>query len=134
MRVDLQRLHIRTSLIASALILGVTASEAQYALAPTPVLDPRSLNGELRLSGYVSVRETIRRDSSTFSINQARITATAAPREFVMVKVQGNLAALGRSSGDTIPGFFVTDAYVQLMPPNEWRRFDGIRPTVILGQ
>src|SRR5688572_4604294 len=108
MRVDLQHLRIRTSLIATAFIIGATASEAQYPLAPSPVLDPRAFSGELHLSGYVSVRETIRRDSSTFSINQARVTVTAAPSEFAMVKVQGNLAALGRNSGDTLPGFVVT--------------------------
>ena len=134
MRVDLQRLHIRTSFIATAFIVGATASEAQYPLAPSPVLDPRAFSGELHLSGYVSVRETIRRDSSTFSINQARVTLTAAPSEFAMAKVQGNLAALGRNSGDTIPAFVVTDAYVQLMPPNEWRPLGGIRPSVIIGQ
>ncbi len=134
MRVDLQHLRIRTSLIATAFILGATASEAQYPLAPSPVLDPRASSGELHLSGYVSVRETIRRDSSTFSITQARITVTAAPSEFAMVKVQGNFAALGRSGSDTVPGVVVTDAYVQLMPPNEWRPLGGIRPSVIIGQ
>jgi hypothetical protein len=134
MRVDLQHLHIRTSLIATAFIITATASQAQYPLAPSPVLDPRAFSGALHLSGYVAIRETIRRDSSTFSINQARVTATAAPSEFAMVKVQGNLAALGRNSGDTLPGFVVTDAYVQLMLPNERRPFGGIRPSLIIGQ
>lgn len=119
--------------MVTAFVISAKASEAQYPLVPSPVLDPRPLNGELRVSGYVALRETIRRDSSTFSINQARVTLTAAPTGFATVKVQGNLAALGRSSGDTIPGFVVTDAYVQLAPRNE-RTLGGIRPTVILGQ
>lgn len=134
MRVDLRHLLLRTSLIVIAFVTGAKASRAQYPLTPSPVLDPRLLDGNLRLSGYLSVRETIRRDSSTFSINQARITVTAAPTRFAMVKVQGNLAALGRSSGDTIPGFVVSDAYAQLAPPNEWGALGGIRPILILGQ
>jgi hypothetical protein len=134
MRVDLRHVLLRTSLIVTAFVTGAEASKAQYPLAPSPVLDPRTFRDELRLSGYVSVRETIRRDSSTFSINQARITVTAAASEFAMVRVQGNLAALGRSSGDTVPGFVVTDAYAQLAAPNDWSSLGGIRPTVILGQ
>jgi hypothetical protein len=134
MRVGLRHLRVRTSLIATALIVTATAAEAQYPLAPSPVIDPQTLGGELRLSGYVSVRETLRGDSSMFSLNQARITVTAAPRAFAIVKVQGNLAGLGRSSGDTIPGFVVTDAYVQLAPPNEWRSVGRLRPAVIVGQ
>lgn len=134
MRVGLRHLSARTSLVvATALVIAAEPSEAQYPLAPSPVLD-RLPTGELHLSGYVSVRETIRRDSSTFSINQARITMTGAPTGFAMVKLQGNLAALGRSSGDTIPGFVVTDANVQLAPPNEWKLVAHVRPTVILGQ
>ena len=112
---------------------GARTSQAQYPLAPSPVLDARPLNGGLRVSGYVSVRETIRSDSSTFSINQARITLTAAATDFVTVKVQGNLAALGRSAGDTIPGFVVTDAFAQLGLPNE-RTVGGVRPSLIVGQ
>ncbi len=133
MRVDLRHLLFRTSLIAIAFVTGAKAVAAQYPLVPSPVLDPGLLRGEVRLGGYVSIRETIRRDSSTFNVNQARITVTVAPADFATVKLQGNLAALGRSTGDTIPGFVVTDAYVQLAPPNE-RAIGGIRPTVILGQ
>lgn len=133
MRVDLRHLLFRTSLIAIAFVTGAKAVAAQYPLVPSPVLDPGLLRGEVRLGGYVSIRETIRRDSSTFNVNQARITVTVAPSDFATVKLQGNLAALGRSSGDTVPGFVVTDAYVQLAPPNE-RTIGGIRPTLILGQ
>ena len=135
MRVGLRHLSARTSLVvATALVSAVEPSEAQYPLAPSPVLDSRTFGRELSLTGYISVRETFRSDSSTFSINQARVTVTAAPTTFAVVKVQGNLAALGRSSGDTVPGFVVTDAYAQLTPPNEWTGLGGLRPTVILGQ
>ncbi len=133
MRVGLRHLPICTFLIVTAFVTGASASQAQYPLAPSPVLDPRPLNGGLRVSGYVSVRETIRSDSSTFNINQARITLTAAATDFVTAKVQGNLAALGRSSGDTVPGFVVTDAFAQLALPNE-RTVGGVRPSLIVGQ
>ncbi|HJR66203.1 MAG TPA: porin [Gemmatimonadaceae bacterium] len=133
MRVDLRLPLFRTSPIVIAFVIGARALGAQYPLVPSPVLDPGILRGEVRLGGYVSIRETIRRDSSTFNVNQARITVTVAPSDFATVKLQGNLAALGRTTGDTIPGFVVTDAYVQLAPPNE-RTIGGIRPTVILGQ
>jgi hypothetical protein len=135
MRVALRHLFARTSLVvATALVSTFEPSAAQYPLAPSPVIDRQALDGDMRLSGYVSVRETIRGDSSTFSINQARVTVTAAATTFAIVKVQGNLAALGRSSGDTIPGFVVTDAYAQLTPPNEWTSLGGLDPTVIIGQ
>ena len=132
MRVGLRHRRILTFLLVTACVTGANASEAQYPLTPSPLLDPR-LNGDIRLSGYVSVRETIRRDSSTFALNQARLTLTAEVTDFATVKLQGNLAALGRATGDTIPGFVVTDAYVQLAPPNEWT-VRGIRPSVIIGQ
>ena len=135
MRVGLRHLSARTSLVVAMTLVGVLEpSEAQYPLAPSPVIDARPPVGELRLSGYVSVRETIRDDSSTFSVNQARITVTAAATSFVAVKMQGNLAALGRSAGDTIPAFVVTDAYAQLTLPNERGGSDALRPTVIVGQ
>ena len=133
MRVGLRHRRILTSLLVTAFVTGANASEAQYPLTPSPLLNPRLLDGDIRLSGYVSVRETIRRDSSTFTINQARLTLTARATDFATVKLQGNLAALGRATGDTIPGFVVTDAYVQLAPPNE-RTVRGIRPSVIIGQ
>ncbi|HJU69443.1 MAG TPA: porin [Gemmatimonadaceae bacterium] len=120
--------------MATALVIAAEPSEAQYPLAPSPVLDAQRFTRDLSLSGYVSVRETIRGDSSTFSINQARVTVMAAPTDFATVKVQGNLAALGRSSGDTVPGFVVTDAYAQLTPPHAWRSLGGFRPSIIFGQ
>ena len=121
-------------MVAAALVVGADASLAQYPLAPSPVLDPQSVTSDLSIGGYLSVRETIRRDSSTFAVNRARVTLQIAPRDFVIVRVQSDLAALGRTSGDTVPGFVLTDAYVQLAPPNGSPRLGSIRPRLILGQ
>ena len=121
-------------MVAAALVVGADASLAQYPLAPSPVLDPRAFTSDLSIGGYLSVRETIRRDSSTFAVNRARVTLQIAPRDFVIVRVQSDLAALGRTSGDTVPGFVLTDAYVQLAPPNGWRPLGSVRPRLILGQ
>ena len=135
MRVGLRHPSARTSLVvAGALVIATAQSQAQYPLAPSPVLDPELFSRDLTLSGYVSVRETLRGDSSTFALNRARFTVQVAPTDFVLVRVQSDLAALGRTSGDTVPGFALTDAYAQLTPPNGWRLPAAIRPTLILGQ
>lgn len=52
-------------MVAAALGVGAKASLAQYPLAPSPVLDPRLFTGDLSVSGYLSVRETIRQNSSS---------------------------------------------------------------------
>ena len=135
MRVGLRHRSARTSLVvAIALIIASARSQAQYPLAPSPVLDPQLFNHALSLSGYISVRETIRGDSSTFALNRARFTIQGAPADFVVLRVQSDLAALGRTSGDTVPGFALTDAYAQLAPPNARRPSASIRPTLIVGQ
>ena len=124
----------RQLIIGTVLVLGARPCRAQYPLMPSPVLDPRLVTSELRISGYVSVRETIRRDSSTFAVNRARVTLQIAPLDFVAVRVQSDLAALGRTSGDTVPGFALTDAYIQIRPPHEAQAPSRIRPRLILGQ
>jgi hypothetical protein len=135
MTVILRRRGAGTSLmVAAALVIGAEASVAQYPLAPSPVLDPRLFTSDLTIGGYLSVRETIRRDSSTFAVNRARVTLQIAPRDFVIVRVQSDLAALGRTSGDTVPGFVLTDAYLQLSPPNGSRPLGPVHPRLILGQ
>jgi hypothetical protein len=120
--------------VGIAVVLAAARSDAQYPLAPSPVLDPQLFSRELSLGGYVSVRETIRGDSSTFALNRARFTVQVAPTDFALLRVQSDLAALGRTSGDTVPGFALTDAYAQLNPPNGWRLPASIRPALILGQ
>lgn len=124
----------RRLITGAALVFGARPCLAQYPLAPSPVLDPTLFTSDLTISGYLSVRETIRRDSSTFAVNRARVTLQIAPRDFVVVRVQSDLAALGRTSGDTVPGFVLTDAYLQLSPPNGSRPLGVVRPRLILGQ
>ena len=124
----------RYLMVTAALVIGTGGSMAQYPLAPSPVLDPGAFSREVNLSGYLSVRETIRRDSSTFAVNRARITLQVLPATFVMLRLQSDYAALGRTVGDTVPGFVITDAYVQLSAPNSWRVPAGFRPTLIVGQ
>jgi hypothetical protein len=121
-------------LAIATLVICTNAAGAQYPLLPSPRIDPGTVTQDPHLSGYLSFRETVRRDSSTFTINQARLTATVAPADFAIVKLQGNLAALGRTSGDTVPGFVLTDAYVQVSPPNGRVSLGGVHPTVIIGQ
>jgi hypothetical protein len=107
---------------------------AQYPLAPSPVLDSRMFSRDVAFNGYLSVRETIRRDSMTFAVNRARLTVQVRPADFVVVRIQSDLAALGRTSGDTVPGFVLTDAFLQLSPPNKRQGPSSVHPTLILGQ
>jgi hypothetical protein len=118
----------------AALALGAGRSMAQYPLAPSPVLDSRMFTSDVAFNGYLSVRETIRRDSMTFAVNRARLGVHVRPGDFVVLRIQSDLAALGRTSGDTVPGFVLTDAYAQLSPPNNWRVSFGLHPALILGQ
>jgi hypothetical protein len=135
MNVGRRRLYAGRYLMATAaLVIGTRGSMAQYPLAPSPVLDPGMFSREVNFTGYLSVRETIRHDSSTFAVNRARLTLQVLPATFVVLRVQSDLAALGRTAGDTVPGFVLTDAYVQLSAPNSWRVPAGVRPTLILGQ
>ena len=135
MTLTLRRRGAGTSLmVAAALVVGAETSLAQYPLAPSPVLESQLVTNELKISGYLSVRETIRRDSATFAVNRARLTLQIAPLEFVVARVQADLASLGRTSGDSVPGFLLTDAYIQVSPPNEARPPGRIRPRLILGQ
>lgn len=88
---------------------------ARYPLAPSPVLDTRQLGTAPSFSGYLSVRETRRHDSTSFSLNRARLAVMAAPRPYLAVRVQAELSAAGRVARDsTVPSTVLTDAYVQL--------------------
>jgi hypothetical protein len=116
----------------TVLMAGAGDARTQYPLAPSPVLDRALVSGGALLTGYLSVRETLRRDSSTFAVNRARLTVQILPADFVALRIQSDLAAIGRASGDTVPGFALTDAYAQLGPPNQSRA--AFLPTLILGQ
>jgi len=122
--------------ITFALILQTTVGPPPYPLAPSPVLDLHSLSHEVRLSGYVSVRETLRRDTLTAVVNRARLTAQVRPAAFAAVRVQADFTATGLSRADTVPAILLTDAYVELVPP---RTLDAsgapaLHPALIIGQ
>ena len=107
---------------------------AQYPLAPTPVLDLSLLSAEPRFSGYVSIRETWRHDTSTFIINRARITVQTRPLSYAAVRIQTDLSAIGQSRGDTIPPIGLTDAFIQISPTDSAGWLRRLRPALIVGQ
>lgn len=125
------------SLAAVALALAVWTAPvaAQYPLAPTPVLPKDLFSRQLGFTGYVSVRQTLRDDTATFVVNRARITAHVLPVPFAALRVQVDFSAIGRASGDTIPAFTLTDAYVVLSLPNSLGWVPRLlRPALVAGQ
>lgn len=124
-------------LLALACILAsscVPPLAAQYPLAPTPVLDLSVLSPEPRFSGYVSVRQTWRDDTSTFVINRARVGVTTRPLAYAAVRIQADFSAIGQSRGDTIPPIALSDAYVQLSRNDSVGWMRHLRPALIVGQ
>jgi hypothetical protein len=121
-----------------ALIGAPTTLEAQYSVAPMPAMSTSSLTRDPHFNGYISVRETIRDDTMTFILHRARLTVAAMPAPFVALKVQADFATVGRttgSSGDTIPGLLITDAFIQLVPPDTASRITRmLRPALLIGQ
>ena len=118
------------------ILLVMQAAGAQYPLAPSPVLDVKSLTRELRLSGYVSVRQTLRRDTLTAIINRARLTAQVLPAPFAALRVQADFAATGLARADTVPAIVLTDAYIELVPPATIARTGtyALHPALVVGQ
>jgi hypothetical protein len=123
---------LRVILVAAALAPGALA--AQYPLTPSPALDFTRLSVTPRLGGYGAVRETLRSDTSTFSVSRARITVEVQPLPIAALRLQADFAATGRTAGDTIPSFALTDAYVQLSPRESSYAYQRFRPALILGQ
>ena len=123
-------------MVTPGLLLIVQAAGAQYPLAPSPVLDLHTLTRELRLSGYVSARETLRRDTLTAVINRARLTLQVLPAPFAALRVQADFAATGLARADTVPAIVLTDAYIQLVPPATLAATGAraLRPALIVGQ
>jgi hypothetical protein len=118
-----------------SLSFAASPALAQTPVNPTPVLSTGALTREPKLSGYISVRETIRDDTMTFIINRARIGVQALPASFAALKLQVDFSALGRTSGDTVPAVLITDAYVQLMPTDTGSRVvQLLRPALLIGQ
>jgi hypothetical protein len=122
--------------VTAGLLLVVQAVRAQYPLAPSPVVDLRTVTRELRLSGYVSARETLRRDTLTAVVNRARMPAQVLPAPFAAMRVQVDFAASGFARADTVPAIVLTDAYIELVPPATLARTGAhaLHPALIVGQ
>ncbi len=110
------------------------ALAAQYALAPSPPLDFTRLSTTLRLAGYVATRVAVRSDTSTFSVQRARLTAEIQPLPIAALRVQSDFAAIGRTTVDTVPSFTLADAYVQISPPESSSYSRRFRPALLIGQ
>lgn len=106
----------------------------QYPLAPSPPLDFTRLSTTLRLAGYVAGRGTFRSDTTTFTVSRARLTAEVQPLAVAALRVQADFAATGRTTEDTVPSFTLTDAYVQLSPPETSSFYRSLRPALLVGQ
>ncbi len=131
----LHRRWVAPASIALSLALATPPLEAQYSVAPSPVLSTGSLTADPRFAGYISVRETIRDDTMTFTLHRARFGVTALPAPFVALKLQADFATVGRTSGDTIPGILITDAYIQLAPTDTANRAVRLlHPALLIGQ
>ncbi len=121
--------------LALAIATTPTPARAQYPVNPTSVLSTGSLTRDPRLSGYISLRETVRDDTMTFTLHRARIGVQALPAPFVALRLQADLAAIGRTSGDTVPGILITDAFIQLAPPDTAHPMVRLlRPALLVGQ
>ena len=136
----MRRCPNRAGVLTGVLILlGTSTLAAQYALAPTPVLDLHALTPEVRLGGYVSVRGTERRDTVTVIVNRARVTAMARPAPYAAVRVQVDFTSVGRTTGttnDTVPAIALTDAFLQLVLPERpsGGGIAALHPALIVGQ
>ena len=120
--------------LGAASLVGAPA-RAQYPLAPSAVLDMASLSATPQLTGYVSFRETVRRDTSTFILNRARIAVQTRPLPWTAVRLQADFVAVGRSVSDTVPAFALTDGFVQFQPVDSTRGIvRALRPALLVGQ
>ena len=128
----------RGAIVALVIAAGPSSVAAQYPVAPMPAINIRALTDEPRISGYLSLRETLRSDTSMFTVNRARMAVQAAPAPFVGVRLQVDFAAIGRTTGargDTVPAIQVTDAFVQLgLPDSATRLEEMLRPALMIGQ
>jgi hypothetical protein len=131
--------RVRRAVLAAVLLLAVpAAAAAQYPLVPSPVIPLGTVSSSIKLSGYVSIRDTKHGDSTSFAVNRARLTAMIAPLPFLAVRVQGDFssAQTGKVSSDSsVHGFELTDAYVELAPPVvDSLKLGQFHPTLIVGQ
>lgn len=126
---------MKTAALATTLVAGVSAAaSAQYPLTPSPALDFTTLSNALTPSGYAAVRQTLLSDTNTFSIQRARFTVEARPVPIAAVRIQADFASLDSASGSFLPSFTLTDAYIQLSPPESSATYRRFRPALLVGQ
>ena len=104
---------------ASLAALVPDAAHAQHPLVPTPMIPLGTLSSSVKVGGYISVRDTKHGDSTSFSVNRARLTAMIAPLPYLAVRVQADFSGNqnGTVSDNSVHGFELTDAYVELAQP-----------------
>jgi hypothetical protein len=127
------------AIVAAFLFARVpAAAAAQYPLVPTPVLPLGTLSSSVKVSGYVSVRDTRHGDSTSFSVNRARLTAMMAPLPYLAVRVQADFSGNQSEtvgSDNTVHGFELTDAYVELaQAAADSLKWGQWHPALIVGQ
>jgi phosphate-selective porin O/P len=110
------------------------AALAQYPLIPSPAMDVAKVSDTPILSGYGAARQTLRADTNTFSVTRARFTMQTQPGRLVSLRLQADFAALDSSTGRTEPSFALTDAYVQLSPPESSVTYSRFKPALLVGQ
>jgi hypothetical protein len=127
--------------VGAAVVIALRAAAAraqQYPVAPSPVLDITTVTPTPRFGGYLSVREALRRDTASISVNRARLTVTGTPLSYVAIRLQGDFSsgASGHVGADsTVHGFTLTDAYVQFRPAKTRGGLLGaLQPALIAGQ
>ncbi|MEP7088063.1 MAG: porin [Gemmatimonadota bacterium] len=112
-----------------------------YPLNPTTAFPVRAFAPMPTLSGYISVRGTRRDDITVFQLNRGRLTAVAAPKPFLAIRIQGDLSSAQTAklrSDSAVSGFSLTDAYVELVAPpaidTRGSVFEQLHPSLIAGQ
>ncbi len=130
--------RLRALLVAASLVAAVPAAgAAQYPLVPTPVIPLGTLSSSIKVGGYVSIRDTKHGDSTAFSVNRARLTAMIAPLPYLAVRVQADFSGNQSEtvSDNTVHGFELTDAYVELaQPAADSLKWGQWHPALIVGQ
>lgn len=112
-----------------------------YPLVPTAVLNLRTLSPRVGLSGYLTARALHRSDSTAIAVTRARLTAMVAPKPYLGIRLQAEFSSsqTGRARADsTVPGFALTDGYLQLTAPpavaSRSRLLTAVRPALLAGQ
>ena len=125
--------------LASAPVAAQSSPVPTYPLAPSPVLDARTLTPGPAFSGYLSVRQTRRNDSTVNAVNRARLTVMGMPYPGIAYRLQADFSAIGRLQRDsTVPATVLTDAYVQLFHApaagDSASRLAALAPALVVGQ